>query len=63
MKAPFDIVFVAKKMQEHKIGRIMFVPPILLGLIRHPSTKDMKFPHLRNIVVGAAPLVSVDCVS
>lgn len=38
MKAPFDIVFVAKKMQEVQAGRVLFVPPSEFGCME--NTED-----------------------
>eukprot|EP00934_Nitzschia_sp_Nitz4_P002863 Nitzschia sp. Nitz4//scaffold22_size323478//222427//224396//NITZ4_000563-RA/size323478-augustus-gene-0.209-mRNA-1//1//CDS//3329543103//2853//frame0 len=52
----FDLQLFCEMVQEHKPKRAHLVPPIILGLGKHPMIDNYDFSSLDFIVCGAAPL-------
>lgn len=52
----FDMEQFLELMATHKVTMAHIVPPIMLGLAKHPAVENFKFPHLRSLLSGAAPL-------
>ncbi len=52
----FDMEQFLEIMQKHDVTFAHIVPPIVLGLAKHPMVDNYKFPKLRGIFSGAAPL-------
>jgi len=54
--AAFDLVKFCELVQEHKPERAHLVPPIILGLAKHPIVDNYDFSSLDMVVSAAAPL-------
>ena len=52
----FDLAQFLQLMQEHQITRAFLVPPIVLGLAKHPLVDQYDLSALQIITSGAAPL-------
>ena len=52
----FDLDQFLELMQEHEVTRAHLVPPIVLALAKHPLVDQYRFPKLKTIMSGAAPL-------
>ncbi|MCB0019322.1 MAG: AMP-binding protein, partial [Anaerolineales bacterium] len=52
----FDMVQFLELIQQHKITVAHLVPPIVLGLAKHPIVDKYDVSSLRSIISGAAPL-------
>ena len=52
----FDLEQFLKTLQDYKVTRAHLVPPIVLGLAKHPLVEQFDFSHLKIIMSGAAPL-------
>jgi acyl-CoA synthetase (AMP-forming)/AMP-acid ligase II len=52
----FDLEGFCRLVQEHGVTRAEVVPPIVLGLARHPAVAGYDLSSLRLITSGAAPL-------
>ncbi len=52
----FDMQLALQLIQDHKVTRFFAVPPIVLGLAKHPMVDDYDLSSLRQIFSGAAPL-------
>jgi len=52
----FDMVQMLELTQEHKITRLFLVPPIVLGLAKHPIVDQYDTSSVKQIFSGAAPL-------
>jgi acyl-CoA synthetase (AMP-forming)/AMP-acid ligase II len=52
----FDLEQFLGLVQEHRITRAHLVPPIVLGLAKHPAVERYDLSSLRVITSGAAPL-------
>jgi len=62
----FDFVKFLELIQTHKVTRAFAVPPIVLGLAKHPIVEKFDLSSLITISSGAAPLgteVQVACAS
>jgi acyl-CoA synthetase (AMP-forming)/AMP-acid ligase II len=52
----FEFEPFLKVLQDWPITSAHIVPPIVVGLGKHPAVDNYKFPHLKYIFSGAAPL-------
>ena len=52
----FDLELFLKLILEHEVTRAHLVPPIVLALAKHPLIENYRFPKLKTIMSGAAPL-------
>jgi len=52
----FDMVAALELVQSQRITRFFAVPPIVLGLARHPAVDQYDLSSLRQVFSGAAPL-------
>jgi acyl-CoA synthetase (AMP-forming)/AMP-acid ligase II len=52
----FDLVRFLELVQEHKCTRLYCVPPIILGLAKHPIIDNYDLSSVESILSGAAPL-------
>jgi 4-coumarate--CoA ligase len=52
----FDLELFCKLVDEHKPQRAYLVPPIILGLAKHPGIQHYDFSSLQVILSAAAPL-------
>jgi acyl-CoA synthetase (AMP-forming)/AMP-acid ligase II len=52
----FDLEQFLKAVQDYEVTLAHLVPPIVLGLSKHPVVDNYKLPKLRTIFSGAAPL-------
>lgn len=52
----FDMLAYLKAAQEHKATLALIVPPIALGLARHPIVDKFDLSSLRYVISGAAPM-------
>ncbi len=52
----FELEKGLELMQEHAVTRFFAVPPIVLGLAKHPAVENYDLSSLRSIFSGAAPL-------
>ena len=52
----FDMVQFLELVQKHKITRVNLVPPILVGLAKHPIVDQYDLSSLVELFSGAAPL-------
>lgn len=52
----FEFEPFLKVLQEWPITSAHIVPPIVVGLGKHPAVDNYKFPHLKYLFSGAAPL-------
>ncbi|MBT8201684.1 MAG: AMP-binding protein [Acidimicrobiia bacterium] len=52
----FDLEEFLGVIQEHKVTRAYLVPPIILGLAKHPVVDKYDLSSLRQVFSGAAPL-------
>ena len=52
----FDLEAFLKVLQDWPITSAHIVPPIVVALGKHPMVDNYKFPHLKYIFSGAAPL-------
>lgn len=52
----FDMVQMLELTQTHKITRLFLVPPIVLGLAKHPIVDKYDLSSVKQIFSGAAPL-------
>ncbi|KAF8317906.1 acetyl-CoA synthetase-like protein [Clavulina sp. PMI_390] len=57
---PYNVESFVDGMQRYNATAVLIVPPIALSLIRHPSVVNARFPRLRRIVCGAAPISGPD---
>lgn len=56
MSGRFDLELFCKLVEEHKPQRAHLVPPIILGLAKHPMVDNFDMSSLHMIVSAAAPL-------
>jgi acyl-CoA synthetase (AMP-forming)/AMP-acid ligase II len=54
--ARFELEAFLKTLQQYKVTRAYLVPPIVLGLTKHPMVDNFDLKSLRMINSGAAPL-------
>nr|XP_043613760.1 4-coumarate--CoA ligase-like 1 [Erigeron canadensis] len=54
--ARYDLSIVLKALIEHEVTFAPIVPPILLGLVKHPIMEDLAKLKLRSVMTAAAPL-------
>ena len=52
----FDMVHALELVQDQRITRFFAVPPMVLGLARHPAVDDYDLSSIKQIFSGAAPL-------
>ncbi len=52
----FDLELFLRLLEKHEVTRAHLVPPIVLALAKHPLVEQFKFPKLKTIMSGAAPL-------
>ena len=52
----FDLEQFLKAVQDYEVTLAHLVPPIVLGLSKHPVVDNYKLPKLKTIFSGAAPL-------
>jgi len=52
----FDMEQGLELMQKHKVTQFFAVPPIVLGLAKHPAVDSFDLSSLKKIFCGAAPL-------
>ncbi len=52
----FDMVRALELVQQQQLTRFFAVPPMVLGLARHPAVDDYDLSSLKQIFSGAAPL-------
>ncbi|MYJ35194.1 MAG: 4-coumarate--CoA ligase family protein [Acidimicrobiaceae bacterium] len=52
----FDMVRALELVQEQRITRFFAVPPMVLGLAKHPVVDDFDLSSIKQIFSGAAPL-------
>nr|AVX48616.1 acyl-CoA synthetase 5 [Tagetes erecta] len=52
----YDLSTVLKALIEHEVTFAPIVPPILLGLVKHPILEDIAKLKLRSVMTAAAPL-------
>ncbi|KAI3515955.1 hypothetical protein L1887_14862 [Cichorium endivia] len=52
----YDLSTVLKALIEHEVTFAPIVPPILLGLVKHPIMEDLAKLKLRSVMSAAAPL-------
>ncbi|MFS7958995.1 putative long-chain-fatty-acid--CoA ligase [Helianthus anomalus] len=52
----YDLSSVLKALIEHEVHFAPLVPPILLGLVKHPLDEDLAKLQLRSVMTAAAPL-------
>ena len=52
----FEFEPFLKVLQEWPITSAHLVPPIVVGLAKHPAVDNYRFPHLKYLFCGAAPL-------
>ncbi|KAI7752753.1 hypothetical protein M8C21_026835 [Ambrosia artemisiifolia] len=52
----YDLSSVLKALIEHEVHFAPIVPPILLGLVKHPIDEDLAKLQLRSVMTAAAPL-------
>lgn len=54
--APFDLIKFCKAIQRYKATVAYMVPPMALGLVRHPDVPKYDLTSVRLLVSAAAPL-------
>jgi len=54
--ARFDMEQALQLIQQHSVTQFFAVPPIVLGLAKHPAVEQVDVSSLRRIFCGAAPL-------
>ncbi|KAI3817442.1 hypothetical protein L1987_11233 [Smallanthus sonchifolius] len=54
----YDLPTVLKALIEHEVHFAPIVPPILLGLVKHPIDEDLAKLKLRSVMTASAPLAS-----
>ena len=52
----FDMVHALELVQDQRITRFFAVPPMVLGLAKHPAVDDYNLSSIKQIFSGAAPL-------
>ncbi|KAK9063537.1 hypothetical protein SSX86_017407 [Deinandra increscens subsp. villosa] len=52
----YDLSSVLKALIEHEVHFAPIVPPILLGMVKHPIAEDLAKLQLRSVMTAAAPL-------
>lgn len=52
----FEMEKALSLIQEHKVSHFFLVPPIVVGLAKHPAVSQFDLSSLRYIMSGAAPL-------
>jgi acyl-CoA synthetase (AMP-forming)/AMP-acid ligase II len=52
----FDLAQFLGLVQQHRVTRLLLVPPIILALAKHPLVDDFDLSSVRSILSGAAPL-------
>ena len=52
----FDMLRALELVQEQRITRFFAVPPMVLGLAKHPAVDDFDLSSIKQIFSGAAPL-------
>ena len=52
----FDMVRALELVQSQRITRFFAVPPMVLGLARHPAVDDFDLSSIKQVFSGAAPL-------
>ncbi|KAJ3023144.1 UNVERIFIED_CONTAM: putative fatty-acid--CoA ligase FadD10 [Siphonaria sp. JEL0065] len=52
----FDLPLFLSSLQKYNVTGAHIVPPIALALAKHPMVDKFKFPKLRGLMSGAAPL-------
>ena len=58
MKGKFDFEAMLKYVQDYRITRLACVPPIVVGLAKHPLTRKYDLSSVKVVGSGAAPLGS-----
>src|SRR5215216_2545546 len=56
MMPRFELESFLKAVQDYEVSLAHLVPPIVLGLSKHPIVDNYKLPSLKTIFSGAAPL-------
>eukprot|EP00980_Cylindrotheca_fusiformis_P021943 scaffold8798_cov117-Cylindrotheca_fusiformis.AAC.2 len=56
MSGRFDLELFLNLIEEHRPSRGHLVPPILVGLAKHPMVDDYSFDSLKCLICAAAPL-------
>jgi 4-coumarate--CoA ligase len=54
--ARFDMEQALQLIQQHSVTQFFAVPPIVLGLAKHPAVEQVDVSSLRRVFCGAAPL-------
>eukprot|EP00842_Homolaphlyctis_polyrhiza_P001190 jgi/Hompol1/2071/HPOL_002812-RA len=52
----FDFLLLLETVQTHKVVMLFIVPPIIVGLAKHPIVDSLDLSSVRRIISGAAPL-------
>lgn len=52
----FDLEQFLQLVEKHRVTRVNVVPPILLGLAKHPAVDEYDLSSLKELTSGAAPL-------
>jgi acyl-CoA synthetase (AMP-forming)/AMP-acid ligase II len=52
----FDLEQFLQLVEKHQVTRVNVVPPILLGLAKHPAVDEYDLSSLKELTSGAAPL-------
>lgn len=52
----FKLETLLSSVEKYRITHIPLVPPVLVGLAKHPMVPNCDFSSVREIVSGAAPL-------
>ncbi|XP_050494550.1 uncharacterized protein LOC126877333 [Bombus huntii] len=52
----FELETLLSSVEKYRITHIPLVPPVLVGLAKHPMVPNYDFSSVREIVSGAAPL-------
>jgi len=52
----FDLEQFLDLIEEHKVNRVFLVPPIALGLAKHPAVEGRDLSSIDLVISGAAPL-------
>lgn len=52
----FNLETLLSSVEKYRITHIPLVPPVLVGLAKHPMVRNRDFSSVREIISGAAPL-------
>ncbi|KAI8817136.1 uncharacterized protein EV422DRAFT_255584 [Fimicolochytrium jonesii] len=61
--AKFDLLEFLSALQKYKVTMAHIVPPIMIGLAKHPAVAKFDITSLRFLMSGAAPLDAETCVA